>query len=507
MVAPKRQRTAADYLLMLASGAMVVIVLISWFISARYAEVDWDAGYYASLARLTARGYVPFLDFPSVYPPGVYYLLAVLGESGLSDPLLLRAYVCAFHSLNALLFFLLLRTLGLATRHALFWCCVFLLWVLQLDGTDVVLEPFQQTFLLAGMLGILRLDGWRGALVGGLSVGCALLVKQYTLLALPGVLMVATAPTNCISEVTRPEAPLPASSQGSSHGRDSTWRGFRRALVLLAVLPVPYLLFALTTRQRLPENIWHLATFGGRAFDSAATGGIYVAQGPLAGIGTIATGGYEFQLILAVIAAGVLLAVLQSSRLVFGIILCFALPLAQLAVRPYPHYLQVCIPWGVVVLAVLAQTIARYAGNADSRSRLEGALTFVTALAFFGLAIIALSSTRVTYLEAKLRDQLELAASIQEALPQSNDVVVMNGPWLYLLAELNPPGHEHRFVNSPNDALLSKASYAVMLPAWRFPFDESRRQLEGRGFAVIASVPWRSGEALVLRNSRYAKGN
>jgi hypothetical protein len=257
----------------------------------------------------------------------------------------------------------------------------------------------------------------------------------------------------------------------------------------------------------LPENIWHLATFGGRAFDSVAAGGMYVAQGPLAAIGTIAAGGYEFQLIAVVFSACVLLAVLQPSRLVLGIILCFALPVAQLGVRPYPHYLQMCIPWGVAALALLAPTIARMAGTMDPVARLEGVLTFVTALPFFGLAIIALGSTRVTYLEAKLRDQLNLVGWVQEALPQVDDVVVLNGPWLYLMAEIKPPGREHRFVSSPDDELLSRASHAVMLPAWQFPFDESRRRLEARGFAVIASVPWRTGEALVMRNSRYGAGN
>ncbi len=471
-----KTRLYVEVLIAALAATVLGTVVVSWTVDAFRGDVNPDAGYYVSLARLVRRGLIPYIDFPSVYAPGAYYLLALAGDSALTNLPLLRSLFFAIHIANALLLLALLRVLRVETLHSVFWFTIFLLWTHASRGAAIVLEPFELTFLLAGVLALLNLPGLRGPILGGLALGCAMLVKQYALLLLPGYLVLAL------------------------HARASQ-KWWMPLTVMTVSAAVPYLLFALVTGQSLPENLLHIATFGGRAVSPAAPGGLYEANGLMAALGSISEK-QVFALILPALTAAVVAILLDKSVTTIGLTLCFVGSLAPTIVRPYTYYLHIAIPWGVLIFALLAHSLSRVVKTAAPELRLDGIFVIIVAMPFAGLLTSDAYNARATYFESKFLAQKRIAASVRRILPNSQDVVVINGQWLYLLADLVPPRHEFRFVASADDELLDDASYVVVFPEWGFSFDEAIAMLEATNFKVIAQLAWHEKPVVVLRRTR-----
>jgi len=475
-----------------AAAGLTGIAAFEWMVAAAYEPLNPDAGYYAGIGRLVADGYTPYKDIPSHYAPGVYYILSLAGADALGDPLRLRLLVYAFHFVSAALVLLIARRLGHSLPLACLWAAVFLTWIIRLGGTAVVLEPFVNVFALAAFLATLYLRGALAALAVGLLVGIALLSKQYALLLVPALVL-------ALLRAPRLDGRAPAGFSAGS---------VLRSLALFGVaVAIPYFLFALTTGQELPGNLIHIATFGRAALWSGSIGaGSYEARGLGEVIWVFRAASGAFQLVIPVALASVLLVLVRPTATSLVLALAFLSPLAQLLIRTYPHYLQLCVPWGVLVLAQLTAAVLDApdhraydadSGDAAMSSRAPALVALLAALLFVPSAYISLLNARYQQSQTSFEEQVELARQVRAVLPARDDVLVINGTWLYLLADLVPPARNFGFVQSPNDYMLGASAHVVLLPFRRFPFDEARAWIESSGFSVTESIGWR-GETVLI---------
>jgi len=499
-----RTYSIGGWFLIVSTVGISAVVLLCWIVAAFFEPINPDAGYYVPLARQVLRGFAPYRDFPSPYAPGGFYLLALAGDAVLGDPRLLRAYIFVVQILNGALFLGLLRKLKIERIAALFWSTLFVLWTFLSDGVAIVLEPFATTFLLASALIFLGRPGWARLVAGGLAVGIALLVKQFALLVLPGLFLLGLFSA---SGSAQPNGGMGGGRNRfrAGHVRDTWWV---RLLLLALSAATPYLVFAVVTGQSFPDNLLHLATFGGSAPDSGLQMTSYETWGLKSAIRRVVFGGISYQVVVAALLAGSLLLALRPSRISLAIVVCFLGSLAQLYVRGYPHYLQFIIPWGVLILARLASVLGEVIGESTSKKRHKHAVVLLTALPFATMPMSAVYYARDTYGSATLSEQKALSDAVSVILPNKTDVLVINGPWLYLLADLTPPERDFGFLDAPSDDLLQSASHVVLVegPFRIFPEREAQRWIEASGFDTLAVIPGGDLEALVYHKLEVGRG-
>ncbi len=408
------------------------------------APLNPDAGYYIPLARRVATGEVPFRDFPSLYPPGAYYLFSLLGSENLHRPWAIKAVLAAVHLVNVGLMTLLLR------RHAncnpslaLCLAAVGGLWSLRAEGLAVGLEPWQNLYLLLALWGCLGGDR-RGAIGAGLAAGLALLVKQYAVLSIPGLALV------CLHRAGTGD-----SRQGTAGGRWS------RPLWFLALAAAPFLAFAICTGQAPTPLLRQLASYGGEAASYGAAGfkSLY--------LNLLETNGPAMPLAAAGLLGGWLL-FRKASWLHLGLVALLVGNMAPLYVRSFPHYVQMAIPWAVLVVAHWSWLAGRSEIAGDEPDDARSSVRRHALLAAAGLALVPVLVQGVAISAADVRrrpnlEQLALARALPSALAQVRglsaadatvlrDVTVMNGEWLYALTDIVPPGGDYHFYDATHVA-------------------------------------------------------
>lgn len=420
-------------------------MLLVWQLAAGLwsAPLNPDAGYYLPLARRVAAGEVPFRDFPSLYPPGAYYLFALLGQGGLASPLAIKGALVAVHLLNLILLALVLRRWGFERAETLCLAALGGLWTMRAEGVSVALEPLQNLYLLLALWACLGRD-LRSAAAAGLAVGCALLVKQYALLAIPGLLLV------CLSASGKEEfAAVPA------------WRRWMRPLTLLAMTGAPFLLFALLTGQAPVPLFRQLASYGGEAASYGVAGwkSLY--------LNLVETNGPA----LPLLASGILSLWLlwrQPSMLNLGLMALLAGSSAPLLVRSFPHYVQMAIPWSILVWArwSRAATAPREGATADVADSGEARRPSLLIASGLLLLPVLIQGAVGSIADLRRRDDLTQLAWARE-LPKLvaqvrglaaddpaalRDVTVMNGEWLYALTDCVPPQGDYHFYDATHVA-------------------------------------------------------
>src|SRR5438132_608511 len=98
---------------------LALLALLYLYVAGLWAApVGWDGAYYLSHARYVSRGLVPYVDFPSPYAPGTYYVNALLGEKGLADRILCKVPMYLAHLVNLVLLILILTKMGHAKGDA-----------------------------------------------------------------------------------------------------------------------------------------------------------------------------------------------------------------------------------------------------------------------------------------------------------------------------------------------------------------------------------------------------
>lgn len=161
------------------------------YASSRNTPVNADGGYFLGTARAIVSGMQPYS--PSLelwYPPVSLYLYSIPIWFGVNaqDPTLIFVFQHTFTLLSGVL---------LARIAAQFCAISPLPWVvggsyvilsILFEGQYIVLEPFTVFFILVSLWGALRAD-YGSALLSGVSLGVAVLCKQYAVFAVAPVMV------------------------------------------------------------------------------------------------------------------------------------------------------------------------------------------------------------------------------------------------------------------------------------------------------------------------------
>jgi len=468
----------------------LVPVLGAWSVALLRAPLNADAGFYLPVARDMARGQTLYRDLPCDYPPAVFEMLSLLGPRWLATPPVVKAVWLLVHAANAVLLFLVLRRWRYRREMAWFSAIVFVTWTMALDGTEIVLEPLANFFLLLAMLGTDRAGRLTSGSIVGFLFGAALMVKQYALLSLPGMLLLLMFPRGQYEA----SEPRNEGTEGSLSGEtaDEERRVCRRqsaaaALLFLIAIPVPVVLYALFNGLNVVEFISHMATFGDRVdrYEVLGWRGLFVS---------LTSGGAASALSVYLVLAAVLVVI---GRRGYHVALACGLlaTCGALYVRDYPHYVQLPTPWAVLVAVEFTAILARRLAIIQSRA--------VVVLLILTLPLVprCLASVGVTYRiwrDDAAHAQAAVAEKVAVALPERSDVWVLNAPWLYVLADLEAPEGDYRFVEpgvfsdqrsgDETRQWLKTVPRFVVFAAGDIPAEDVFPRLAEAGFRPLATI-------------------
>ena len=487
---------ARTYLL---SALFCLLALAGWAGALRWAPLNVDAGLYLSLSREAAGGEVLYRDLACDYPPAFIELLALAGQRTLRDPLRVKAIVYALHVASALLIYRFLRNRGHERELAVLAAAMFAVWVFACDGTAVVLEGGVNLALLIGLAAVAIPSRLAPSALAGLACGIALMMKQYAIVGVPAIAILALlrdgrASANMQSVAapsisnTDPEMPESGATEESrtTGRRQPSWAMPLLCFLIAITLPaVVYPLLRGFGMSGIAELILHWSTFGDRldSYEQAGLRGMFVAL----------TEGGPATALLPFLVLGAALIIFGDWRQIVlgGTLFLSALPLA---VRDYPHYVQLAVPWAVLVAAELSALLARRLGQ-PSRAALL--------LTLMALPLVPLLPAAGGVLYRQARDdelvaQQLLARKAAEQLPTRDDVLVINAAWLYPLADLRAPAGDYRFLHqlpgtaeadpdtSPRELRLREIALSAGGVEGRIPVDEAVAWLVAGGLRVIS---------------------
>ncbi len=458
--------------------AFGVLAVAQWLLATQVG-LGRDAGFYLPLARDVLRGAVPIRDFAVFYPPGFAYVFAVLGERLLMSPVALKLLMLTLHSMATWLLYRVLRERNRPRREAVLSALLYHAWVISLDGKMIYLEPLQNLFLVAAWLALLRWPNRLGAAAAGLAAGLALMMKQYSLFLVPGMAWLALSGT------------------GGATSRRERWQ---RGASFVALAPVAFLVFVVATRQDLMTVFRAISTVGGSVGTTLGFSRFAAAGPTLARIFDHTA----LTLLLPVAAATLWLILRGRSPYVLALAVTFAGSLAPLLVNQYPHYVQLVVPWAVLSFSEFTHLFGdQWVEDRARRQRFRERLVLIAALVLMPLfAKATLLDLHYARSEGESRvAHLAVARTVAAALPEHRDVLVINRPWLYILADLTPPNLDYRWPTSVgfeacND-LRDRSRFVVLAPfRGENPAAEGHRDvtaardwLHAGGFERFAALP------------------
>lgn len=187
----------------------------------------------------------------------------------------------------------------------------------------------------------------------------------------------------------------------------------------------------------------------------------------------------------------------RSGNFVFlGALIANLLPI--IFVRGYAHYLQLAAPWAILLAAELCRTAGERFVDSQSGERI-----MATAISLPIVPLLMLSAFQALkdFEQDMMAEQSAFAREIEGRLPEKDNVLIINADWLYLLANVNPPYLNYRFVQRPEDSqgILGAAEYAVLMPYRKFDQKEAREWLEREQFMVFDTLEWRGRPVYLLR--------
>jgi hypothetical protein len=172
--------------------AVLFLSLVSLYLISTFSviPVNSDAGYYIPISKAVMNGSTPTVDVETSYTPFIYYAYALWIKFFGSDVSTLILLMYVINLLNVMLFYAIVsRFIDVKIiRFVLAVSYYFTIMVCQ--GFNIVLEPFQMTFiLLAFFFYLSSIRKLYKYLLMGFSLGIAIMFKQYSILILGGVLL------------------------------------------------------------------------------------------------------------------------------------------------------------------------------------------------------------------------------------------------------------------------------------------------------------------------------
>ena len=364
-----------------------------------YGEVNVDAGDYLVAADFLLDGIVPIRDFPSGYAPASSLFFAagfwVLGKS--YSAALMVMYI--FHLLNTGLLFYISRRLGANVFFSLVACLLYLvsLFVLM-EGWTIALEPFQMVFVLLALAVYFSCPDKVKALVIGLLLGCSVMMKQYSLLFILAFLLEF----------------ILQKSDGPNRAKKLT-----NIVVFCFGTSAAFLLFCAVTLCNPVRTFISLATYGGTltSYGTTSAGKTFWLLRRLIGI---------LPLTVVLFASGTAYALVRRPPHCRILILLIVAGCIPLAIRHYPHYLQLSVPF---VLALSALAVTRLYNQFKAKHLLPVVLASAAVSALLLRPTVGYGLYRVREdRRLGLRREVEVTARIiAQHLPPKTEVLFIGG--------------------------------------------------------------------------------
>jgi hypothetical protein len=342
------------------------------FSTYRAVPLNEDGGFYLSISRDVLKGATPTVDVESSYTPGIYYTTAMVMEllGSQYSTILLIAYLVQIAN-TVLLYFILSRFIR-NSAVKLFACLSYYYSHMLLEGWCFDLEPFQVFFILLAVL--LHLSKIRTSYklpLVGLCLGCSIMYKQYSLLALIAVCIVTWF------ELRR---------------TFTGWSSFVRLLSVPFFAALPYLLFILLTKATFIGSLHSFGFLGNKAV-------LYASEGMTSWTGTLESIVIRMThinwLFIPVITAAYLYRFhkteLRLNPLIPALFGVFLLPLF---IRQYGHYYQLIAPWSYIIGAVV---VDRISADENASRRFGSRFLPITSLAFFVILPLFLTLSPAFY--------------------------------------------------------------------------------------------------------------
>jgi hypothetical protein len=452
---------------------LLCLCLYFWGTAVFNYAINPDAGYYLGAGKFIAQGLEPYQDFHTSYSPGVYYIFALAELMGSTFGEYQKAFIYLLHIINGALFGLLLLNLTFKKDIAIFGCLLLILATFTLDGQALVLEPFQNFFILASLVAAVKWTEYKAVIVVGLLFGFALMAKQSSMFSFPVLACLVLFPHWFGIAKSQPLAPVVS-----------------RILVLGVSSGIAFLLFCIVTQQNLVTTLYKLITFGGRAQS-------YVAQeyGLYDVVNTFIKGEGGERLLIPMIVAGAYLFITTTNRLHRLFVVGFAINLVTiLMVRGYPHYMQLIVPWGILIFMAL---ISEYELE---RAKLRSVLALLIVSQFILPVFITAQNLRVDFDKNVLAEQKLLTKQVNDALAGDNHKTIVVGyPWLYYTSNITPPEYDLSFVKAIDklQASIKLAEQVIVMPGYQEMFEQVYRELSAEKFNPPIKLPYENDWVLI----------
>jgi len=427
----------AERVLWCATAALLCWLVVAWSISIYCGPIDRNAGFYLPAARMVSEGLIPSVDFWNPYTPGGYYLYALLGERGLSSPLICKLVTHATLAAFGFLIYATLTRLGQRVAESVFFAAAFSVWIYSIGSWAVAsIDVLEAMLVLLSFYCLCRWRSWQGGAVAGLIAGCALMTKQYAVLSLPWLALFALAEYPAFSNV------------GEATVARWSWR---RGLSFVALVGAPFLVFTAVARQNPIELGQYFATWGGRA----------TSHGWSHGLDAIAKNLTNSSATSLIIVAGVMAVALLAWRrswlhlILAGLFLAGVFPLL---VREFGGYAIHAAPWAILIAATLCNELSALFPERRLANTVLALAACLPLLQIAGMGTLLQARMAATN---SLARQQQLVEAIQQEIPTRENVYVINNWWLYYLADLQAPLRDYNQLDKPNIDIMAAARDAA----------------------------------------------
>jgi hypothetical protein len=327
-------------LLSYALAAAFIAAAVYLFATCRIVPVNADGGFYLSIARDLLNGATPTIDVSTTYTPGVFYIMASVMKLFGDRYSALLFFVYLVQAANTVMLYAILsRTV--AKRSLAFMACLSYYYShLLLEGWYFELEPFQIFFILFAViiLSSAAKMSYRLPFVG-LCLGCSIMCKQYSALALIAVCLVTWI------SVRR------SGSAGSA---------IAAVLSIALCASLPFLAFVALSRATFVGSLYSFGFLGTKATSYAAQG----MTEPLVTLKDFLIRIVHMNwLYVPVAAAGLVL--FRGIRLHLNPLfpLLFGLFILPEFVKQHGHYYQLIAPWAFIIGASVVDGVMKSDGD------------------------------------------------------------------------------------------------------------------------------------------------
>ncbi|MEO5356305.1 MAG: hypothetical protein H7844_03280 [Nitrospirae bacterium YQR-1] len=385
---------------------LLAYLLFSWIRIIFLFPVNPDGGCYLSVTERLSDGLRPYVDISMNYPPVSYYYYLIFRELIGGGDIIYRFALLTIEAASSFVLALITKRLFKSTVVSVFSGILFLFFYLAYDGPWFVMEPFVNLFSLAAVFFLLN-SSKAGALASGACLLLSVMSKQYGVLVLPSLLLLIFRKQDGFDVKT----------------------GLLRGLLLCG----GFLLTALVMFQLLHIDV--------AIFISKISGHGYEKEGILKMLSALfSTRGLWFIVVL-ILPVVVLLRKFDFNLFIFTFLcLCHTAPLY---VRTYPHYFQLLLPYGIILLIYAA---VKFFFEETSTGNFKKVTAAALILTLTGPAAAAL------YVPARyamsFKDKREIAVTAQKintVVGQRSAALVINEPQFWYLCNLYPPTHEEGY--------------------------------------------------------------